>query len=156
MNYEILHIAGQLKDAFEGEPWYGRSVTELLKEVNEDIVFEKPSGQHSILELVWHMVNWRAFTIACLTKEDAKPGSYFEENDWRVLDHADRALWQEGLQQLFGTQEKLIQLLQGLQDSILEDTVPHRNYNFRKLLYGIVQHDVYHIGQIAYLTKMAH
>ena len=154
MNNEILHIIEQLRDAFEGDPWYGRSLKALLSEVNEDIAFERPSGQHSILELVWHMVNWRAFTVACIAKDGTKPLSSFEENDWQVLDHADKSLWQKGLKDLYQSQEELVQLLQGLQDSILEETVPDRNYNFRKLFDGIVQHDVYHLGQIAYLTKL--
>ncbi len=33
MNKEILFLAAQLKDAYEGEPWFGRNVKELLSEV---------------------------------------------------------------------------------------------------------------------------
>lgn len=63
MNTEILQIGAQLKNTFEGDPWFGRSVKSLLKGVNESIVFEKPNGQHSILELLWHMITWREFTL---------------------------------------------------------------------------------------------
>lgn len=154
MNQEILLIVEQLKDSFEGDPWFGRPVTELLKEVQEEIAFEKPSGQHSLLEFLWHVVLWREFTISRLEKDNDQPISYFDENDWRVLDHSDKTLWQKGLQQLHQTQEKLIELLQELGDEILEEVVPGREYNFRKLLYGLIHHDIYHLGQIAYLTKL--
>jgi len=47
-----------------------------------------------------------------------------------------------------------VEVLQQQQDSLLIERVPERDYNFRKLLYGIVQHDIYHLGQIAYITKL--
>ena len=153
MNQEILLIVEQFKDSFNGDPWFGRPIVALLKEVQEDIAFEKPSGQHSLLELLWHMVFWREFAISHLEKDSDLPISYFDENDWRVLDHSDTTLWQKGLQQLHQTQEKLVQLLQDLKDTILEEMVFDREYNFRKLFYGLIHHDIYHLGQVAYLTK---
>ena len=39
MNKEILQISSLLKDSFSGDPWYGRSVKSLLKDVNEIGVF---------------------------------------------------------------------------------------------------------------------
>lgn len=63
MNREILLIAEQLKEAYEGEPWFGRSLKEILSEIDEGVAFEKPNGQHSILELLWHMITWKEFVI---------------------------------------------------------------------------------------------
>ena len=59
MNREILLLAEQIKETYEGDPWFGRSVKALLAEVNDRIAFERPNEQHSILELVWHMITWR-------------------------------------------------------------------------------------------------
>jgi hypothetical protein len=98
MNREILLIAEQLKDAYEGQPWFGRSAKEILNEIDEAIVFEKPNVQHSILELLWHMITWKEFTLSRLRKNDEIPIQYFEQNDWRQLDHSDKTLWQQGLQ----------------------------------------------------------
>ncbi len=153
MKDEISNIAGQLQDAYNGDPWFGKSITSLLAEVDESVVFEKPGGQHSILELLWHMVIWREFTISRLQPSD-KLLNYFEENDWRVLDHSNKALWQEGLQQLDQTQNHLLEILRLQNDSLLEKIVSERSYNFKKLLFGIIQHDIYHLGQIAYLNKL--
>jgi uncharacterized damage-inducible protein DinB len=156
MNKEIVQISWLLKDSFYGDPWYGRSIKSLLKDVNETHVFEKPNGQHSILELLWHMIIWREFTISRLRNDKEKTASYFEENDWRDLDHGDKSLWKKGLQHLDETQSELIEMLDLQQDNLLNETVPGRKYNFKKLLYGILQHDIYHIGQIAYATKLLH
>ena len=154
MNKEILQISEQLKDVYHGDPWFGRSVKSLLSEVDEHIAFEKLNNQHSILELLWHMITWREFTISRLYPEQSQILGYFEENDWRELDHSDRSLWQKGLQRLDETQVELIATIEKQTDALLDKTVAERKYNFRKLLYGIIQHDIYHLGQIAYIVKV--
>jgi uncharacterized damage-inducible protein DinB len=153
MNKEIQYLVSQLQESYNGDPWFGRNAEKLLGEVTETLAFQKPNGQHSIAELVWHMVNWREFVISRFKKDETKDLHYFEANDWRQLDHSDRSLWQHGLQKLNETQELLINILQDQSDSILDKTVEERTYNYRNLLNGIVQHDIYHLGQIAYLVK---
>lgn len=154
MNREILLIAEQLKDAYHGEPWFGRSINEILNEVDNEIVFVKPEGQHSIVELLWHMITWKEFTISRLRNDENKPVKYFEENDWRKLDHSDKTLWQQGLQQFSKLHNELVEVIRQQKDEILSQRVNDRKYDFRKLLNGIVQHDIYHLGQIAYIKKM--
>ena len=154
MNREVLLIAEQLKDAYNGSPWFGRSSTEILSEIDEGMVFEKPNGQHSMLELLWHMITWKEFTLSRLRNDDSKPLQYFEENDWRELDHSDKNLWQEGLGQFVKLHNELVEVIQQQKDGLLPQRVSDRNYDFRKLLNGIVQHDIYHLGQIAYIKKM--
>ncbi|MCU7551096.1 DinB family protein [Chitinophagaceae bacterium LB-8] len=154
MNNEILFLIAQLKDAFEGEPWFGRPALKLLGEVTEDIAFQKPNGQHSIVELIWHMINWKEFAINCLRPGNEKNLQLFEQNDWRNLDHSNKDLFQDGIKKLQLAQEELVNILQVQQDDILENDVPGRTYSFRKLLHGVVQHDIYHLGQIAYIKKL--
>jgi uncharacterized damage-inducible protein DinB len=153
MNREILLIAEQIKDAYEGQPWFGRNVKDILSEVDESVVFEKSKGQHSILELVWHMAIWKEFIINRL-RGDKKSIHYFEENDWRQLNHADKNLWPQGLQQLDKAHNELVEVIRQQTDDILSKKVTEREYNYRKLLYGICEHDIYHLGQIAYIKKM--
>ncbi len=154
MNKEILFIAEQLKDSYQGAPWFGRNMQELLGEVNKEIAFKKIANQHSILELLWHTITWREFTISCLEKIKTKSLQHFEEEDWRELDHNDESLWQKGLERIHQTQNSLIICLEKQKDELLDKIVPERDYNFRKLLHGVIQHDIYHLGQIAYINKL--
>ena len=154
MQAEMALIIGQLKEAYEGDPWFGRNLKTLLSEVDEETAVIKLNGQHSILELLYHMIVWREFTISRLTTSE-KDLSYFEKNDWQQLNHTDQTLWKKGLQKLAETQAELVRLLQEQDDSILTRTVSERKYDFRKLLYGIIQHDIYHLGQIAFINKAA-
>src|SRR5215213_7889007 len=112
MNAEIIKIIALLKDEYNGDPWFGRSVKSLLNDVREEHVFEKPNEQHSILQLLWHMIIWREFTINSFAKEGKKSPIFFEENDWQNLDHNDKTLWEKGLQRLDETQIELIETLQ--------------------------------------------
>ena len=154
MNTEILQIAKQLKDVYNGQPWYGKSVMSLLEETNKSIVFKRPNDQHSVLELLWHMILWREFTINRLRKDESISLKYFDDNDWRELDHNDTSGWEKGLQKIEDTQSELIEVLQQQKDDILLEIVSGREYNYRQLLYGIIHHDIYHLGQIAYVNKM--
>jgi hypothetical protein len=40
-------------------------------------------------------------------------------------------------------------------ESRLSDNAPNRDHSFYVLLHGMVQHDLYHAGQIAILKKAA-
>jgi uncharacterized damage-inducible protein DinB len=152
MQAEIAQLIGQLKEAYEGDPWFGRNIRALLSEVDEQTALQKLNDQHSILELLYHMIVWREFVISRL-EPSGKDLDYFEKNDWQVLDHEDKTLWQKGLKKLQATQDELIGVLQQQDDSILERGVDGRTYDFKKLLYGIIQHDIYHTGQIAFIAK---
>lgn len=153
MNNELKMYAAQLNENFAGEPWFGRNIQAILKEINEDIASQKPNGQHSILELLYHMINWRLFTINRLEKSTSTVKS-FEENDWQVLDHQDKSLWQKGIEQLNDTQQRLLNLINTMKDEDLQSPVHERDYENRTLINGIIQHDIYHLGQIAYIKKM--
>jgi uncharacterized damage-inducible protein DinB len=151
---EILQIAEQLKDSYHGNPWFGKPVKVLLKKVDQTMVFKRLNNQHSILELLWHMILWREFTINRLRKDDVITLQYFEENDWKQFDHNDTSLWKRGLERIEKSQAELIEVLQQQKDDLLLEIVPGRKYNYRQLLYGIIHHDIYHLGQIAYINKM--
>lgn len=150
---ELELLIELMTELVEGEPWHGKGVKAILNEVSADIVFQQPGGQHSILELVWHMATWKEFCVSRL-QNDTRNLAEFEELDWRELDHSNTSLWQEGLNYYWKMHQQLVELLRRQETKILDTIVPGRKYNFRKLLNGICQHDVYHSGQIAYINKL--
>ena len=50
--------------------------------------------------------------------------------------------------------QEIIALLHTKDDMFLEEKVDYRNYNFRFLINGLIQHNIYHLGQVAYLKKL--
>lgn len=151
----IQHVARLLKETYEGHPWHGRSIKSLLSEVTPEMGLKNPGpGAHSIAELVYHMVTWRDFTLTRIQPQEGHDVQYYEKNDWRTLDLNSFQTWEQGLQLLDESQQRLMSAIEQLDESILPKIVDHRKYNFKLLLYGVVQHDIYHAGQIAYAMKL--
>ena len=154
MNTQMLHLAEGLKEAYQGEPWFGKSALTLLNETTPVEALQQPAGQHSILELVWHMANWKAFAINRLRKEESVGVQQFEADDWRQLDHTNAGLWEQGVAHYKKMHNELVEVLQQQTDDLLQEKVWGRDYNYSTLINGVLQHDVYHLGQIAYVQKL--
>jgi uncharacterized damage-inducible protein DinB len=154
MRKEIDYIITTLRSVLEGEPWYGRSVMKLLQEIDPAVVHKKPNeNSHSLIELLYHMNTWAEFSLKRLEKDEEKDLATFEKLDWREIDPNEHT-WEKGMAQFKVTHDLIIDLLDTKDDEFLSGEVDYREYNFRFLLYGIIQHDIYHIGQIAYLNKL--
>jgi uncharacterized damage-inducible protein DinB len=152
-NTEISILIGQFKELYGEGAWHGKGIKILFDEINPNNVFNKPQGQHSIVELVWHMVNWKEFGVSRLLT-DSRDLQYFEDFDWRVLDLNDKSLWEKGVNRFWEVHEQFIKLLQDQEDKLLDQIVEERNYHYRKLLNGLKEHDLYHSGQIAYINNL--
>ncbi|MEO5564229.1 MAG: DinB family protein [Chitinophagaceae bacterium] len=152
MNLETHSIIQNLQKVNSGAPWYGRAVYELLDEVDPAKAAIKPNQSgHSLLDLLYHMLTWAEFTLNRIEgkKEDLFA---FDELDWRTIDLSQHT-WEKGLASFKLTHEKIIKLLEKKEDAFLEEKVDYREYNFRFLLNGLIQHNIYHHGQIAYISK---
>lgn len=77
----------------------------------------------------------------------------FEELDWREIDPKIHA-WKKGLTEFKAIHKEIIELLNEKDDAFLKEIVDYRKYNFRCLLNGLIQHNIYHIGQVAYVKKL--
>ena len=152
---EAARIADQLRRAFDGEAWHGDSLFEILKGVSAKQAAARPiADAHSIWELVLHIAAWdsvvaRRFGGAVAELEDA-------ENFPRVADESEAA-WRKTLAEVRRVHQELIDAVAKMPDSRLEEMVPGKegaHYTFYCMLQGVVQHKLYHAGQIALLKKM--
>ena len=154
MNKETQSIIRNLQNILSGEPWFGRPVYSLLEETDASKVYIKPNANsHSLADLLYHMVTWAAFTLKSLEKTGEEEIRAIEQLDWRTIDPAIHS-WEKGLAELKSVHEKIILAIKDKDDEFLSDKVDLRKYNFRFLLNGLIQHNIYHIGQIAYIKKL--
>ena len=155
MNKETQYIIKSFESTLSGQPWFGRSVYEILEEVNESKIHTKPNGDvHTLAELLWHMNTWAEFTLGGLENRSVDEMKKVETMDWREIDPKTHT-WKKGIEQLKTIHSKIIEILkQKTDDSFLSDIVPIRQYNYRFLLNGLIQHNIYHLGQVAYVKKM--
>ncbi len=154
MKKELQSIIRNLENILDGTPWYGRPVYAILREVESGFVYKQPApGMHSLIELLYHMLTWAEFALKRIEKDDVNDLAAFEKIDWREIDPGLHD-WDEGLAALIATHQQIIALLHTKNDDFLDEIVDFRNYNFRFLLNGLIQHNIYHAGQVAYLNKL--
>jgi hypothetical protein len=154
MKKEIKSLVSRIENVNSGEPWFGRSVFAILDDVNPKNANRKPGGSaHSLVELIWHMNTWAGFTLQRIEKNHKLDLVAFEKLDWRKIDPAKHS-WKKGVAEFKATHKKIISLLKKKNDAFLEEKVDFRNYNFRFLINGMIEHNIYHLGQIAYLNKL--
>jgi len=153
MNKEIQSIIRNLENSLDGTPWYGRPVYAILREVDSSIVYKKPTpDSHSLIDLLYHMLTWAEFTLKRIERDDNFDLAGFEKIDWRTIDPAIHK-WDEALAAYIAAHQQIVAHLQTKNDDFLSEVVDFRNYNFRFLLNGLIQHNIYHLGQVAYLVK---
>ncbi|GHB81502.1 DinB family protein [Persicitalea jodogahamensis] len=152
---ELLRIIDLLNDTYESEEaWHGSSVVEILRSVTPKLADRRLApNTHTIAELVYHMTTWRIFTVRKL-RGDKEFDIKTKEKNWKVFQIVDDLEWETLQMELSLSQEELVSELEKKEnDEFLEKIVPGRNYSYYTLLHGIINHDLYHVGQIALIKK---
>lgn len=146
---EIDRITQLLEKTFDQQPWYGSSIMEILKTVNPQTVNQRLADTHSVAELVEHMISWRTFATRRLLGDAA-----FQVSD--AINFPISQNWEDTIKRLQQSQEDLVNAVKQFPEERLSELVPSNQfrYTFYTLLHGIIQHDVYHLGQIALLKKV--
>lgn len=153
MAIETSRIADQLRRAFGGDAWHGPALDELLAGVNAQQASAHPRPPaHSIWELVLHIDAWVTAAFEAI-EGVPMPKMVNTALDWPAVSDRSEVAWKQATEDLFKGAEELARAIEMLPDEKLQETVPGGEYNFYHLLHGIVQHSLYHAGQIAVLKK---
>ena len=151
MQTEIERIADQLKRAVEGEAWHGPSLQETLAEVTAEAAAARPlAGAHTAWEIMLHI---GADMSGVRRRLDGHPVELPPEEDWPTIGEASEAAWERARASLDGQYRELYDAVRGLSVESLERVVPGKDYSVYFMLHGVIQHVLYHTGQIAVLRK---
>lgn len=150
---EVERIVDQLKRAFEGEAWHGPSVLEIIEGItSQQAAARTVAGTHSIWELVLHIAAWERAILRRLHGDRAQLPT---EEDWPAVVTTTDEAWEQTRQALKQGHHNLRATIAGLDDSRLDQPIIEGMSSVYVTLHGIVQHDLYHAGQIALLKKVA-
>lgn len=153
-NKLIKDYVQQLHDILDEEVWLDENFEKKLSQVSEDKIFIRPIPEiHSVAELISHLHEWRLETISRL--KGNKQG--FVEDDprnWRTNDELKPAGWKALKSKFYESQQQLIDFLLKKDDDYLEQKYPHYTYTNKYLVQGMIQHDVYHLGQLGITIKL--
>ena len=155
MNKRIKSLINKYERIYSGRPWYGDSIMKILKNVNPHIVFNKAGEKpHSIAELVAHMIGWRDIAFNQIQGNMKARPTQKDTFNWKRFDKSEKTAWKNLLKELDKNQKKIISFLGKKEDGFLDAKVPAKKQNTEFLIEGIIQHDLYHIGQIALLNRV--
>ena len=142
-----------LVNVFEGSPWYGKSVMKILGGIEGiDLNNKLPDG-NNVAQILEHMITWRTWGIQMFkgnydywikadSNDDWERETLFTEKDLVGL-----------ITRLKQSQVDILENISDKDDSWLNKQIPERKFTFAEAVNGIIQHDIYHLGQIALLTK---
>jgi uncharacterized damage-inducible protein DinB len=149
---ETERIQDQLERAYAGNAWHGPSLRELLSDISSARAATIPKiGSHSIWQIVLHVLAWQRVVVRRMAGEtitDLPP-----EQDWPVVSDTGDVAWKRALTQLEETHRQLCEAIARFPEARLGEKVSGHRYPFYGMLQGVIQHNLYHAGQIALLKK---
>ena len=151
---ETFRLADQIRRAFEGSAWHGDSMLELLADVSAKTAAAWPiKGAHSIWEILLHVAAW---DDAVVRRAGGAAVTLSDEQNFPTVTDTSEAAWSRAIESAKKTHHELIKAVAAFSDSRLTEQVPGKTENYHNFYYmfsGIVQHELYHAGQIALLKK---
>lgn len=150
---EIDRILDQLRRAYEGEAWHGPSVREAIAGVNAAQAHARPlENAHSIWELVHHIAVWEDVGRRRLEGDRAAIEISGPE-DWPQAEDQSEAAWEQAQASLDRGHRALVEAISRVPEARLDAPVLEGMSTVYVTLHGVIQHDLYHAGQIAMLKK---
>jgi uncharacterized damage-inducible protein DinB len=148
---ELTRIADQLDRAFDGDAWHGDPLLKILDDITAAQAASHPvPNAHSIWEIVHHLLAWKtAIPVRLRGEVKELQGT----DDWPPVTDPSDAAWAKCLSDLRSAHNKLVAAVRTFPESKLNNLAPARDHSYYVLLHGMVQHDLYHAGQIAILKK---
>lgn len=157
MTKEIKNYINEFETIYNGEPWYGKSLMSVLENAKAKDAFKKQNGHgHSAYEVASHLYAWRDLLAKRLNGDTKSSIETDSKQDWPSLPEEQTTnTWNELIKKIEKNQQELVKFLAKWSDDKLDENFADTNYSLRTFLNGQIQHDIYHIGQIALAIKNA-
>ena len=148
---EIERIEEQLKVAFDGGAWHGPAVLEVLEGITAARAAAHPvPSVHSIWELVVHIAAWEG---ACRRRLGGDRAELSQVENWPAVADTTEVAWAMTKAALIEGHHKLRESIAFLTEARLDEPILPNMPSVYVTIHGVIQHDLYHAGQIAILKK---
>lgn len=155
MTTRIQSYIEQFNQIFDGNPWLDETFSKKLNNLPDKEAFNpSPDNNHSVAEVVSHIIVWRREIIRRL-KENSSERLLTEESadNWKNLQVLQQIGWPKLYEDLKQSQQQLIELLENKNDAFLDEQLGETAFNKEYFVAGILHHDLYHLGQIGLILK---
>jgi uncharacterized damage-inducible protein DinB len=150
---ETERILDQFERAFSGDAWYGDSILEILENVRAEKALARPfPNALNIWQIVLHLTFTEKVMRRRLEGEEAK---IVGSEDFPPVPETSETAWENAIRELKNSHEKLKETIKNLDDAQLDESVKGWDHSKYFLLHGLIQHLIYHGGQIALIKKFS-
>jgi len=148
---EIDRIVDLLRRAQEGGAWHGPALREVLEGVGPTAAAARPlASAHSIWEIVLHIAGWEDAVRRRLEGAEVQLSG---DEDWPPMGETSPERWRALLEALARGNRRLRETIAGFPERRLDEVRTRDGGTWYQMLHGVVHHDLYHAGQIAFLKK---
>jgi uncharacterized damage-inducible protein DinB len=149
---ETQRIIQLFEKGYHGSPWIDVNLVDVLQSVSADQALKKLTpGANSIWEITNHLISWRENVLQRVQGEELKTPAH---NYFVAVKKGSEGDWQHTLKKLDATQKDWLKFLKKMEASELNNLYEPNGMTYYEHIQGILQHDVYHLGQIVMLTKL--
>ena len=145
-------ILNHYDGVLNGDAWHGDAVWPVLDNISAEEAAARPiPSAHTIWEIVMHMAFWE--NVAAQRLAGLRSG-LVEELNFPPIPAATEENWRKTLDQLRDSNRVVRQALAKLDANKLDELTAAGKRTFYGEAHGILEHHVYHLGQVVLLKKM--
>jgi uncharacterized damage-inducible protein DinB len=146
---ETQRIADSYRAATVKGAWYGPTLAELLAGISPELAIKAPLPEaHSIAALLQHLLLWNE-RIRNTSDSNLMP-RWDAEREWAE----PPVPWNDLVIRWNQSRDLLEEKIRSFPAADLTKQVAGRSYPYETMFDGIVQHAIYHSGQIAMVLSM--
>jgi uncharacterized damage-inducible protein DinB len=144
-------VLRQYDVVLHGDAWHGDAIWKILDGISAECAAHRPLvGAHTIWEIVMHMTFWEGVAAKRLAGERA---GLDEALNFPAMPSVTEANWRKTLQQFYASNQQFQEALSKLEASRADELTAAGKRTFYDEAHGLIEHDIYHAGQIALLKK---
>jgi DinB superfamily len=144
-------IARHIREIHFGGNWTWSAMQEVLADVSCEEAVKQTGGCNTIATLVYHM----NFYLKIVHQRLEGGGVRFKHEDSFAAPLIDsEEAWQALLQQTWQDAENFAFAVEAMPEQKLWESISAEHGSYYKNLHGVVEHNHYHLGQIAVLKKI--
>jgi len=149
---EVDRILDQYDRAMNGDAWHGDPVWKILEDLTpEQAAMYGRAKAHNIWELVSHMTFWE--TEVCRRLKHL-PARSPDKLNFPATPEVTAENWNQTLRDFRQSNDDFRSAVAQLDDAKLDRPLPGRDKAAYVEVHGVIQHNLYHAGQIALLRKV--
>ncbi|MEQ9301866.1 MAG: DinB family protein [Cyclobacteriaceae bacterium] len=148
-------------ESYQRQPWYGESLLKLIDRMTLEDVNFRPTGKTKTAgERLAHIVAWRKLILERLKGNAAFIIKMNTPDDFPGPDTYTAQSWQDLIAELKSTHAELLEWIPKIKDTKAMVRGSKGNdgkpYSYDYLIRGLIEHDIYHQGQMALLVAIVH